>query len=184
MKKNWYVLAAAILLGATLAACGSKVMDIITKEEPKLVSFDPTDSLQVDALMRFYIDSEIIPKEALTCENKEEGDLYTYDCLNEDCFITNDFIDSTSATFFVEVAFETGSSGSNSIYICRHDKKGFSILFNTEGQINNDLAPEEIINGYKTVCVETIDHQSRIIFDGTQFILEELPEEQNLVTQK
>ena len=56
-----------------------------TAEAPeKLLSFDPADSVLVDQLMRFYLDSNIIPYEAIVCEDGKDG-LYTFDCLSEDC---------------------------------------------------------------------------------------------------
>ncbi len=175
-------MAVAILMGMMTSACDSKVMELVKKEEPKVLSFDPDDSVQVDQLMRFYVEKEIIPKEALNC-SPGENELYTFDCIGDDCFISNDFIDSASGTFFVEVSYETGSSGNNSIYICQRTEENFAILFSTEGQINSDLGEEAVVNGYKVVYVETTDHKNRIVFNGSEFTMEEIPS-QDLVTQK
>ena len=159
-----------------------------TAEAPeKLLSFDPADSVLVDQLMRFYLDSNIIPREALVCEHAEGG-LYTFDCLSENCFISQDYLqDSTSGVFFTEVSYETGSSGNNNIYICHRDADGFRILFTTEGQTDSYLGPDTLINGYKVLYLIREDQTLRLYHNGTEFVTEEFtapaaPEEELLTS--
>lgn len=157
-----------ILLTLLFGACRPKA------EAPeKLLSFDPADSVLVDQLMRFYLDSSLIPKEALACDVPESG-LYTFDCLSENCFISQDFMqDSLSGVFFTEVSYETGSSGNNSIYICRRDADGFRILFSTEGQTDSYLGPDTLINGYKVLYIIRENQALRLFYNGTEFVTEE-----------
>ena len=171
-----------ILLTLLFGACRP------TAEAPeKLLSFDPADSVLVDQLMRFYLDSNIIPREALVCEHNEGG-LYTFDCLSENCFISQDYMqDSTSGVFFTEVSFETGSSGNNNIYICQRDADGFHILFATEGQTDSYLGPDTLINGYKVLYLIREDQTLRLYHNGTEFVTEEfsspiVPEEEMLTS--
>ncbi|MBQ7735703.1 MAG: hypothetical protein IJT61_07235, partial [Bacteroidales bacterium] len=63
----------AIILTLLFSACRPK-----TEAPAKLLSFDPADSVLVDQLMRFYLDSNIIPLEAIVCEHSNDG-LYTFD---------------------------------------------------------------------------------------------------------
>ena len=141
----------------------------------------------VRILMRFYLDSNIIPKEALTV-NVPEGGLYTFDCLSENCFISQDFMqDSLSGTFFTEVSYETGSSGNNSIYICHRGADGFRILYTTEGQTDSYLGPDTLINGYKVLYIRTEEQTLRLFYNGTAFVTEEFispntPEEELLTS--
>ena len=172
----------AIILTLLLGACRP------TAEAPeKLLSFDPADSVLVDQLMRFYLDSNIIPREALVCEHAEGG-LYTFDCLSENCFISQDYLqDSTSGVFFTEVSYETGSSGNNNIYICHRDADGFRILFTTEGQTDSYLGPDTLINGYKVLYLIQGDQTLRLYHNGTEFVTEEftapaVPEEELLTS--
>jgi hypothetical protein len=162
------ILIPAIVLTLLFGACRPK-----TEEPEKLLSFDPADSVLVDLLMRFYLDSNIIPREALICEHAEGG-LYTFDCLSENCFISQDYMqDSTSGVFFTEVSFETGSSGNNNIYICHRDADGFRILFSTEGQTDSYLGPDTLINGYKVLYLIREDQTLRLYHNGTEFVTEE-----------
>ena len=180
MKKILLIFIAVSFVGACFTACGDKVVPFKEKQEVKLLSFDPQDSVQVDQLLRFYMQNDILPQEALACKHDTLHGLHTFDCLSEECFITNDFIDSASCTFFVEVDFDSGSSGNNGIYICQRTEEGFKILFSTEGSINQELRPESIVNGYKVLYVQSQDHTSRVFYDGKKFVREDLPEEENL----
>ena len=184
MKRIFFVLIAASLLGICCTACGDKIVHHKTATEPKILSFDPHDSLQVDQLMRFYISNDIIPKEALARKHDSVHGLHTFDCLCEDCFITNDFIDSASCTFFVELDFDSGSSGNNGIYICHRTEEGFKILYQTEGSIDQDLGPECVVNGFTVLYIQSQDHTSKVFFDGKQFVREDLPTDQPIVAQK
>lgn len=141
-------------------------------EKPKdnrLLSFDPKDSALVDELVRFYIDSNIIPKEALICQHPTDKYL-SYSCINENCEIANDFMqDSLSGTFFAEVAYATGSSGNNNIYICNKSENGFRILYSIEGQIDSYLGPDTMINNYKVLYIRQQDEFLQLYYDGKQF---------------
>ena len=157
-----------IVITLLLGACRPK-----TEAPEKLLSFDPADSVLVDQLMRFYLDSNIIPREAIVCDHSAGG-LYTFDCLSENCFISQDYMqDSTSGVFFAEVSFETGSSGNNNIYICHRDADGFRILFSTEGQTDSYLGPDTLINGYKVLYLIREDQTLRLYHNGTEFVTEE-----------
>ena len=177
-----FLIIAAVVLTAVLSACRPK-----TEAPAKLLSFDPADSVLVDQLMRFYLDSNIIPHEAIICEHTEGG-LYTFDCLSENCFISQDYMqDSTSGVFFTEVSFETGSSGNNNIFICNRDADGFHILFTTEGQTDSYLGPDTLINGYKVLYIIREDQTLRLFHNGTKFVTEEFtptsnPDEEDLLT--
>lgn len=177
-------LISAIVITVLLGACRPK-----TEAPEKILSFDPADSVLVDQLMRFYLDSSIIPQEAINCEVKE-GELYTFDCLSENCFISQDYLqDSISGVFFTEVTFETGSSGNNNIFICNRDDNGFQILYSTEGQTDSYLGPDTLINGYKVLYLRRADQILRLYYDGTGFVTEEYtspnsPEEENLLTSE
>lgn len=172
----------AIILTILFCACRPK-----TEEPAKILSFDPADSMLVDQLMRFYLDSNIIPYEAIVCEDGKDG-LYTFDCLSEDCFISQDYLqDSTSGVFFTEVSFETGSSGNNNIFICNRDADGFHILFTTEGQTDSYLGPDTLINGYKVLYIRREDQTLRLFHNGKEFVTEEFtptsnPDEEDLLT--
>ena len=176
------ILITFIALIVLFGACRPK-----TEAPEKLLSFDPADSVLVDQLMRFYLDSNIIPHEAIVCEHTEGG-LYTFDCLSENCFISQDYMqDSLSGTFFTEVSFETGSSGNNNIYICQRDADGFHILFATEGQTDSYLGPDTLINGYKVLYLIRDDQNLRLYHNGTEFVTEEfsspiVPEEEMLTS--
>lgn len=177
-----FLIIAAVVLTAVLSACRPK-----TEAPAKLLSFDPADSVLVDQLMRFYLDSNIIPHEAIVCEHGNDG-LYTFDCLSEACFISQDYLqDSTSGVFFTEVSFETGSSGNNNIFICNRDADGFHILFTTEGQTDSYLGPDTLINGYKVLYIRREDQTLRLFHNGTEFVTEEFtptsnPDEEDLLT--
>ncbi len=173
MKKIGLVLI-AVLIGCVVA-CNNKP----TAAEPeKTVSFDPNDSALVDELMRFYISSSIIPKDALLVNHEQDGGMYNFDCLSEDCFITNDLIDSATNTFFTEVTFHPGSSGDNDIYICRKDTAGFHILSNLQGQIDPDLGEEAMVNGCRVIYFRTEGIAKRLVFNGKEFEVENLEENQ------
>lgn len=177
MKKISFVLI-AVLIGCVVA-CNNKP----TATEPeKTVSFDPNDSALVDDLMRFYISSNIIPKEALQENHDKDGKMYNFDCLSEDCFITNDLIDSATNTFFTEVTFHPGSSGDNDIYICQKDTAGFHILSNFQGQIDPDLGAETMLNGCRVIYFRTEGIPKRLIFNGKEFVVENL--EENIIASK
>lgn len=184
MKRILLALVAVSIISVCFTACGDKNTPFKKTPEPKLISFDPHDSVQVDQLMRFYIENEIIPKEALACKHDSVQGLHTFDCLCEDCFITNDCIDADSCTFFVELDFDSGSSGNNGIHICQRTDEGFKILFTTEGSINQDLGPECMVNGYTVLYVQSQDHTSKVFYNGKQFVREDLPTEQNTIVQK
>ena len=176
------ILIPAIVLTLLFGACRPK-----TEAPEKLLSFDPADSVLVDQLMRFYLDSNIIPREAIVCDHSAGG-LYTFDCLSENCFISQDYMqDSLSGTFFTEVSYETGSSGNNNIYICHRDADGFHILFSTEGQTDSYLGPDTLINGYKVLYLIREDQTLRLYHNGTEFVTEEfsapaVPEEELLTS--
>ena len=162
------ILITFIALIAMFGACRPK-----TEAPEKLLSFDPADSVLVDQLMRFYLDSNIIPREAIVCDHSTGG-LYTFDCLSENCFISQDYMqDSTSGVFVTEVSYETGSSGTNNIYICHRDADGFHILVTTEGQTDSYLGPDTLINGYKVLYLIREDQTLRLFHNGTQFVTEE-----------
>ena len=166
--KKLQVFSLLVMIGMCFGACQLKQQE----GEAHLLSFDPQDSVLVDELMRFYIDSNIIPQEALLAH--QEGELYTFDCVSDNCEIVNDFMqDSLSDTFFVEVTYDVGSAGNNNIYICHRSPEGFSILFSTIGQINCYLGPDTIINNYKVLYVQTENQQYKLFFDGTHFVMED-----------
>ena len=171
-----------IVITLLLGACRPK-----TEAPEKILSFEPADSVLVDELMRFYLDSNIIPREAIACD-VPEGGLYTFDCLSENCFISQDYLqDSMSGAFFTEVSFETGSSGNNNIFICNRDADGFRILFTTEGQTDSYLGPDTVVNGYKILYLRREDQTLRLFHNGTEFVTEEFtptsnPNEEDLLT--
>ena len=170
MKKIGLVLI-AVLMGCVVACNNHKP----TATEPeKTVSFDPNDSALVDELMRFYLSSNIIPQEALQVNHDKDGGMYNFDCLSDDCFITNDLIDSATNTFFTEVTFHPGSSGDNDIYICRKDTAGFHILSNLQGQIDPDLGTETIVNGCRVIYFRAEGIAKRLVFNGKEFEVEDL----------
>ncbi len=183
MKRHYFLLVFFIMAASLFSACHQK------QEQPaKLLSFDPADSVLVDELMRFYIDSNIIPEEAIATK-PGEGQLYTFDCLSENCFISHDYLqDSLSGTFFAEISFETGSSGNNNIYVCQRDENGFRILFTTEGQTDSYLGPDTLINGYKVLYIRTPEQTLRLFHNGQTFTTEEFnselasPEEEMLTS--
>ncbi len=138
-------------------------------KDNRLLSFDPKDSALVDELMRFYIDSNIIPKEALIC-NPQTTKLLSFSCLNDNCEIANDYMqDSLSGTFFTELSYQTGSSGNNNIYICKKDNNGFRVLYSIEGQTDSYLGPDTIINNYKVLYIRQADQFFQLYFDGQKF---------------
>lgn len=149
-----------------------------------ILSFDPKDSVLVDELVRFYIDSNIIPADALIVK-PADGQLLTFDCVNENCEISNDFLqDSVGNTFFVEVMYAAGSDGNNNIYICQKDETGFKILFQMEGFINPDAGEEKVVNGYKVLYIQQNALVFELYFDGQQFTTKEIePSAEELVTQ-
>lgn len=169
MKKTIYFSIACIALCWVMFACNSK------KEatDARLLSFDPKDSVLVDELMRFYIDSNIIPKEFIKCP--ESGSkYYTFACINDSlCEISNNYMqDSLSGTFYVEVVpFETGSSGNNNIYICQKNNSGYHILLATEGQIDSEIGPDTMINNYNTLYIQKDEQYFQLYFDGKQFAM-------------
>ena len=176
------ILIPVIALTLLFGACRPK-----TEVPEKLLSFDPADSVLVDQLMRFYLDSNIIPREDFACEVPEGGH-YTFDCLSENCFISQDYLqDSLSGTFFTEVSFETGSSGNNNIFICHRDADGFRILFTTEGQTDSYLGPDTIVNGYKVLYLRREDQTLRLYYNGKEFVTEDFtsptePDEEEFLT--
>lgn len=184
MKRFLTILITLCLIGGVFFSCKEKKDASKQPKEPAILTFNPEDSIQVDQLMRFYIENEIIPKEALACKHDSVNGLHTFDCLCEDCFITNDFIDSNSQTFFVELDFDSGSSGNNGIYICQRNENGFKILFSTEGSIDQDLGPECKENGYNVLYIQSQDHVSRLFYNGKQFVREDLKKDPDVVVQK
>ena len=158
------------------------------KETPassKLISFDLSDSVMVDELMRFYLDSNMITPEYLVCDHEKNGGLHSFECISEAVeFCAPGYMqDSLHGTFFQEIGVMTGTSGENNIYICEKNATGYHILFQTLGQIETDNVPEnEMINGYHVIYFRSEEIHYRIVFDGKGFVVENV--NQNLITAK
>lgn len=171
MKRVLFLIAIGVGLSTLWVSCKMNTNDAV---KPSAISFDPQDSLLVDELMRFYAAQEIIPAEALTCQ-PEATSLLTFDCVSEDCEISNDFLqDSLGNTFFVEVMYAVGSAGNNNIYICQRSEEGFAVLFQIDGIINPEAEAEKMENGYKVLCVQQDNSFYEIYYDGTQFTKREI----------
>ncbi|MCQ2286886.1 MAG: hypothetical protein MJZ76_08440 [Bacteroidales bacterium] len=146
------------------------------KEEVKpVVSFNPEDKAAVNELLTFYIDNDIILPSMLRCEEiHKPGEPHTYDCLKDGCEIAHDYLqDSLSSYFFMELNCMAGSCG-NDIYIFQKQDSTYNILFNECGTIDQDLGHDTLINHFKVLYYEKELKNYRIIFDGENFISEEL----------
>lgn len=182
MKKIYFpILFLLTLICGMATSCKSNVE---SNSDERQLSFDPQDSVLVDELMRFYIDSNIIPQAALIGQ-PEENRLIDFDCISEDCEISNDFMgDSDDYTFFVEVMYATGSAGNNNIYICQKAAEGFRILYQMEGVINPDVGEEKMENGYKVLYIQQDITFFELYYDGHQFTVREIkPSGEELLTQ-
>lgn len=183
MKKIYFsILFLLTLIGGVVVSCQSNMENSGNERQ---LSFDPQDSLLIDELMRFYIDSNIIPQAALICQ-PEEGRLLDFDCLSEACEISNDFMgEADDSTFFVEVMYAAGSAGNNNIYICQKGTEGFKILYQLEGFINPDAGEEKSENGYKVLYIQQDDITFfELYYDGSHFTVREIkPSSEELLTQ-
>ena len=164
-----------LVFGMTWVGC--RHQQPTTEEPPKIVSFDLNDSALVNELMCFYIDNEILPKEALVCDHAQKDGLHSFNCMAEDVdFCAPDYMqDSLHGTFFQEIGYHPGSSGDNNIYICNKDENGFHILKSVVGTTNPDLGPQdEFVNGYRVIYFQSDDTAYKLFYNGTEFVVEEL----------
>ncbi|MCQ2263015.1 MAG: hypothetical protein MJZ70_01905 [Bacteroidales bacterium] len=174
MKRNLLFFAVLILAaGVFCTSCKEKKVE----QPPKIVSFDLQDSALVNDLLCFYMNNDIIPKEAFICDHATKGGMHTFTCLADDVdFCAPDYMqDSLHGTFFQEIGYHQGSSGDNTIYICNKDDKGFHIITSVVGTTNPDLGPQdEFVNGYRVIYYQTDDTAYKLYYDGKKFVSEEL----------
>lgn len=154
---------------ATTSCCNKKNNTL----PEKIVSFNPEDTLSVDALFDFYIENGIILPEMLREPTAISSDhLFTYDCLIDGCEIIHDYLqDSLSGYFFMELSCLSGSCG-NEIYIIQKVDNQFVIHYNECGVIDPDLGDEEFINGFKVLYYTKAAKNYRLYYDGENFISE------------
>lgn len=169
MKKNFLTVFFYFFLCLLFISCTQKI------EKQQEISFNPKDSVSVDALFDFYIESGIILPEMLkNPENLTSNHFHSYDCLIDDCEITHDYLqDSLSNYFFMELSCFSGSCGNNIYIICKENER-FSILYNECGSIDSDLGPDTLVNNFKVIYYSTEGNHYKLFFDGKEFKSEEM----------
>lgn len=170
MKRIFIIIFVAVL-GFVFVSCGNKAETV----DNVVVRFSPEDTADVDVLFDFYIQNGILFPAMLKCsELHSPNEPHTYDCLNDGCEMAHDYlIDSTAPYFFLELNCFSGSCG-NDIYFLEKKDSSFVILFNECGTINQDLGPDTLINGFRVIYFEKESNPFRIIFNGKEFVTEEL----------
>lgn len=169
--KKLLILVFIILSGFAFVSCENKAETV----DNVVIRFSPEDTADVDALFDFYIRNGILFPAMLKCSELHTADEpHTYDCLNDGCEMAHDYlIDSTAPYFFLELNCMSGTCG-NDIYFLEKKDSTFVILFNECGTIDQDLGPDTLINGFRVIYFEKGSKNFRIIFDGKDFVTEEL----------